>query len=48
MRRPFLAWLLLTGMAAPAFADYIGDQIDGCAAPLSPASRAAVIAACTK
>jgi lipoprotein NlpI len=29
-----------------AFADYIGDQIAACAAPLSPANRPAVIAAC--
>jgi lipoprotein NlpI len=28
-----------------AFADYIGDQIAACAAPLSPANRPAVIAA---
>lgn len=41
----FLAWL--TGMATPAFADYIGDQIDGCAAPLSPSTRTAIITACS-
>ena len=47
MKRICLALALLTGMAAPAFADYIGDQIDGCAAPLSPSTRTAVIAACS-
>jgi lipoprotein NlpI len=47
MRRVLLFLALLTGMAAPAFADYIGDQIDGCAAPLSPYTRTAVIAACS-
>jgi lipoprotein NlpI len=34
-------------LPAPAFADYISDQIDGCAAPLSPANRQAVITACS-
>jgi Flp pilus assembly protein TadD len=38
--------LILPGAAVPARADYIGDQIDGCAAVLTPESRAAVIEAC--
>lgn len=42
-----LALPLLLAAALPALADYIGDQIDGCAAPLSPASRQAVIEACS-
>jgi tetratricopeptide (TPR) repeat protein len=42
-----LAWLVFMAPALPAFADYISDQVDGCAAPLSPASRQAVIAACS-
>jgi lipoprotein NlpI len=38
--------LILAGL--PARADYIGDQIDGCAAALTPESRAAIIAACDR
>jgi lipoprotein NlpI len=47
MKRIRLALALLTGMVTPAFADYIGDQIDGCAAPLSSSTRTAVITACS-
>jgi tetratricopeptide (TPR) repeat protein len=53
MRR--ITFALIAGMAAaapagisPVFADYIGDQIDGCASPLTPESRAAIIEACGK
>src|SRR4051794_37755032 len=37
----------LVVLPVPAFADYLSDQIDACAAPLSPASRQAVIIACS-
>ena len=47
MRRFSFALALLTGISVPAFADYTSDQIDGCAALLSPASRQAVITACS-
>ena len=42
-----LALLMLLLSCAPALADYLSDQMDGCAAPLSPASRQGVIAACS-
>ncbi|HWY62336.1 MAG TPA: hypothetical protein VNW15_10595 [Rhizomicrobium sp.] len=42
-----LALLVLMTPARPALADYISDQMEGCAAPLSPASRQAVITACS-
>jgi lipoprotein NlpI len=50
-----VTFLLSAGMGValfagtcPVLADYIGDQIDGCAAPLTPESRAAIIEACGK
>src|SRR6185312_4895474 len=49
MPRLLFALPLLPALLAvplPASADYIGDQIDGCAAPLTPGSRAAIIEAC--
>jgi len=53
MRRFALPAMLSAGLALlqpgfPARADYIGDQIEGCAAALTPASRAAIIAACDR
>ena len=42
-----LALLVFLAPVLPASADYIGDQVEGCAAPLSPVSRQAVIAACS-
>jgi tetratricopeptide (TPR) repeat protein len=48
MIRVALAALALGLSAVPAAADYIGDQIDQCSAPLTPASRTAVIEACSK
>jgi Flp pilus assembly protein TadD len=48
MRRVALAALALGLSALPADADYIGDQIDKCSAPLTPTSRSSVIEACSK
>jgi lipoprotein NlpI len=53
MRRFGLTVILLAGLALlqpglPARADYTGDQIEGCAAALTPESRAAIIAACDR
>ena len=50
MRRFHLVQALLfcAAFASPAAADYLSDQIDTCAAPLTPASRAAIIEACSK
>ncbi len=47
MKRAFAIGLLLAS-ALPARADYISDQIEACAAPLAPDSRAAIIAACDR
>lgn len=46
--RPLLVPALLLAISIPASADYLSDQEDGCAAPLTPASRAAIIEACSK
>ncbi|HWC62697.1 MAG TPA: tetratricopeptide repeat protein [Rhizomicrobium sp.] len=53
MRRFGLIMILSAGWLflppdVPARADYIGDQIEGCAAFLTPESRAAIIAACDR
>lgn len=50
MRRIRLAQSLLicVAFASPAAADYLSDQMDACAAPLTPASRTAIIEACSK
>jgi lipoprotein NlpI len=40
--------LFCAAFAAPATADYLSDQMDACAAPLTPASRTAIIEACSK
>jgi Flp pilus assembly protein TadD len=48
---PVLALLIFAAapaLAGPARADYLTDQQDGCAQPLTPASRAAIIEACGK
>jgi lipoprotein NlpI len=45
---PFLFAGAVFAAPVPIYADYIGDQIDGCAAPLTPQSRAAVIEACDR
>jgi tetratricopeptide (TPR) repeat protein len=44
-RLAFVTALLVS--TAPASADYLSDQIDGCGALLSPANRQAVITACS-
>ena len=36
----------MLGLALPARADYLSDQMDACAQALTPASRAAIIEAC--
>lgn len=45
--RKLLPALMLAALCPPARADYIGDQVALCEAPLTPENRQGVIAACS-
>ncbi len=48
MRRLVFAGMMMGLAVLPARADYIGDQMDACFQPLTPASRTLIVEACGK